>query len=285
MVTRTSSDLSQSETGPFIRSRQRLWLQQIGTSLRIYLPAILIFVVFTVVWEALVRIFDIDVFLLPAPLRIFGAFGEKYALLFEYGINTFAEALGGFVIGCSLGILVAIVATRWTLLADLLLPLAVASNSIPIIAFAPVAIVWFGIGAGSKIAIVAVMCFFPTMISAFRGLRSASPASVALMKSYAAPEIDIFFKLRVPSALPYMFNAFKVCATLSMIGAIVAEFFGGSTKLLGVYIKTEAGILRTTNAWAAIIMACLLGLLFYLSIALVERLVMPWHVSFRNQRE
>jgi NitT/TauT family transport system permease protein len=255
-----------------------------GDALHTYLPAVVVFVLVTVMWEAIVQIFRIDVFLLPSPLRIFQTFAEKRALLFEYGMNTFAQSLAGFAIGCGLGILVAVIATRWTLLADLLLPVAVASNSIPIIAFAPVAIVWFGIGPGSKIAIVAVLCFFPTLISAFRGLRSAPPASVELMRSYAAPEMDIFFKLRLPSALPYLFNAFKVCATLSMIGAIVAEFFGGSTKLLGVYIKTEASILRTTNAWAAIIMACLLGLGFYLVITLIERLIMPWHISFRNSR-
>jgi NitT/TauT family transport system permease protein len=259
-------------------------MQRMGNSLHTYLPAIVVFVLVTVVWEAIVQIFRIDVFLLPSPLRIFQTFGEKRAILFEYGMNTFAQSLAGFAIGCGAGILVAIIATRWTLLADLLVPIAVASNSVPIIAFAPVAIVWFGIGPGSKIAIVAVLCFFPTLISAFRGLRSAPPASVELMRSYAAPETDIFFKLRLPSALPYLFNAFKVCATLSMIGAIVAEFFGGSTKLLGVYIKTEASILRTTNAWAAIIMACLLGLGFYLAITLIERLVMPWHMSFRSSR-
>jgi NitT/TauT family transport system permease protein len=282
MTTQTSSELPTAGAAGVTRSPGQLLLQRSGSTLRTYLPAIVIFVVATVVWEAIVWLFKIDVFLLPAPHRIFQTFGQRYPLLFEYGMNTFAQALGGFAIGCGLGILVAIIATRWTLLADLLLPVAVATNSIPIIAFAPVAIVWFGIGPGSKIAIVAVMCFFPTMISTFRGLRSAPPASVELMRSYAAPELDIFFKLRLPAALPYIFTAFKLCATLSMIGAIVAEFFGGSTKLLGVYIKTEASILRTTNAWAAIIVACLLGLAFYLAISLIERLVMPWHISFRE---
>src|SRR5690606_1761153 len=148
-----------------------------------YLPAVVLFFIVTVAWEAIVRLFEIDVFLLPSPVSIFQTLGQRYALLFEYGLNTFGEAVAGFAIGCGLGILVAVVATRWTLLAELLMPVAVASNSIPIIAFAPLAIVWFGIGPGSKIAIVAVMCFFPTLISTARGLRSASPASVELMRS------------------------------------------------------------------------------------------------------
>ncbi len=283
-MTTDTSNLSAIDAKIADPSPTQVWTGRARSTAQTYLPAILLFIIVSVAWEAVVRLFKIDVFLLPSPLSILQTFGNKYAVLFEYGLNTFGEAVGGFAIGCGLGILFAIIATRWTLLAELLLPIAVASNSIPIIAFAPVAIVWFGIGPGSKIAIVAVMCFFPTMISTFRGLRSASPASVELMRSYAAPETDIFFKLRLPSALPFMFNAFKVCATLSMIGAIVAEFFGGSTKLLGVYIKTEASILRTTNAWAAIIVACLLGLAFYMIISLVERLLMPWHVSYRESR-
>ncbi len=247
-----------------------------------YFPSILVFILVTALWEAVVRLFNINVFLLPAPHAIFQEFTSNYATLLEYGMNTFREALAGFALGCGLGILVAIVAIRWHVLADLLLPVAVASNSIPIIAFAPLAIVWFGIDAGSKIAIVALMCFFPTMISTFRGLTSLPPGALDLMRSYAAPEKDIFLKLRVPSALPYIFNAFKLSSTLSMIGAIVAEFFGGSVKLLGVYIKTEASILHTTRAWSAIIVACLLGIIFYLAISFVEKLVMPWHISFRE---
>ena len=159
----------------------------------------------------------------------------------------------------------------------MLLPFAVASNSIPIVAMAPLTIVWFGIDEGSKIAIVAIMCFFPTLVSTVRGLRAASPDALALMHSYAANDWQIFAKLRMPTALPFVFNAFRVCATLSMIGAIVAEFFGGSVKFLGVYIKTEANILRTTNAWAAILVACIYGLAFYLAIVAIERWVMPWY--------
>jgi NitT/TauT family transport system permease protein len=247
-----------------------------------YIPAVLVFIGITIAWEAIVRVFDIDSFLIPAPSLVFGTFVENSAQLFEYGLNTFREALGGFAIGCTLGIVTAMLAVRWRPLARLLVPISVASNSVPIIAFAPLAIVWFGINEGSKIAIVTIMCFFPTMISTFRGLTSISSDSLELMRSYAASERAIFLKLRLPAALPFMFTAFKLCSTLSMIGAIVTEFFGGSVKFLGVYIKTEANILHTSNAWAAIIVACLLGLGFYLIITLIERLVMPWHISFRS---
>ena len=106
---------------------------------------------------------------------------------------------------------------------------------------------------------------------------AASPDSIALMRSYAASDWQIFSKLRVPTALPFIFNAFKICTAVSMIGAIVAEFFGGAVNYLGVYLKTEASILRTPNAWAAIVVACAFGLAFYVAIVLLERVVMPWH--------
>ncbi len=211
------------------------------------------------IWEALVLVFQPPVFLLPAPHLIWQSFAGNQSNLIDYGFNTFLEALGGFVIGCSLGVLVAMIVARSQVLSDVLLPFAVASNSVPIVAMAPIAIVWFGIGPGSKVAIVAVMCFFPTMVSAVRGLTSASPDALALMHSYAASDWQVFTKLRVPTSLPFVFNAFKICTALSMIGAIVAEFFGGAVNYLGIYIKTQANILKTPDAWAAIMVACLWG--------------------------
>jgi NitT/TauT family transport system permease protein len=236
--------------------------------------AVLVMVI--ILWELLVMVWKPPVFLLPAPHQIWGAFAANTANLFTYGLNTFLEALGGFVIGCGLGLLVAMIVARSQLISDVLVPFAVASNSVPIVAMAPIAIVWFGIGPGSKIAIVAVMCFFPTMVSAVRGLTAASPDSVALMRSYAASDWQIFSKLRLPTALPFLFNAFKICTAISMIGAIVAEFFGGAVSYLGVYIKTEASVLHTPNAWAAILVACFFGRAFYLAVVLIERALMPW---------
>jgi NitT/TauT family transport system permease protein len=247
------------------------------------LAPLVVFVVVVAIWELLVWALELPVFLLPAPRAILTTFFGNAAMLFEYGLNTLREALAGFAIGCGLGILVAMAVARSRSLSDVLLPFAIASNSVPIVAMAPLTMVWFGIGEESKIAIVAIMCFFPTLVSTIRGLTAASPDAVELMRSYAANEWQVFVKLRLPTALPFAFNAFKICSTLSMIGAIVAEFFGGSVKFLGVYIKTEANILRMTNAWAAIVVACLLGITFYLVISLLERLVMPWHVSHRME--
>ena len=243
---------------------------------RPWVAPLIVFVAAVALWEGLVLIFQPPVFLLPPPSLIWQSFAGQFAQLMGYGLNTFLEALGGFLIGCALGLLIAMVVARSPRLAELLLPFAVASNSVPIVAMAPIALVWFGIGPASKVAIVAVMCFFPTMVSAVRGLTAASPDAVALMRSYAASDWQIFVKLRVPTSLPFVFNAFKICTAVSMIGAIVAEFFGGAVNYLGVYLKTQASILKTPDAWAAIVVACGYGLLFYFVIALLERWLMPW---------
>ena len=165
-----------------------------------------------------------------------------------------------------------------------LLPLAIAANSVPMIAFAPIMNNWFGaLNPASKIAIVAVLTYFPSMISTVRGLTSVDNLSLELMRSYAATEMEIFRKLRLPNALPYIFSALKLSTTLAMIGAIVSEYFGGSTQGLGYRIREDAALFKYPESWAAIIMASLLGILFYLLVSAVERAVMPWHISFREE--
>lgn len=245
--------------------------------LRTAVPPLLIFVLALAAWEGAVRGFGIPLYLLPAPSGILETFFERPDYLLRIGLSTFSNALLGCLVGCTLGVLVAALCVRWPIVADGLIPLSVAASAVPIIALSPLMGIWLGsVSAASKIGVVAVMTFFPTLINVFRGLMTPRPEEIALLRSYAAPEIDIFRKLRAPAALPFLFNALRICTTLSMIGAVVAEFFGGPQNSLGVYIKSQAGILRTQEAWSAIIVACLLGLAFYLSVLLLERLVMPW---------
>jgi NitT/TauT family transport system permease protein len=175
--------------------------------------------------------------------------------------------------------LAALAASRSPAFADTVLPCAAASASVPIIALAPLAIVWFGVEQGSKIAIVAVMTFFPTFISALRGLLAVPRASLELMRSCAATERQVFTKLRLPHSLPHVFTALRACTTLAMIGVVVSEFFGGPVTSLGVYIQSTASLFQTRQAWAAIAVTCALGLAFYLAVALAERLVAPWRVE------
>lgn len=208
--------------------------------------------------------------------------GKNLTPIVQAGLFTLKGALGGFAIGCSLAVVVSLVTSRWTATREALLPFAIAANSMPIIAFAPIANNWFGIdNPVSKMTIVAVMVFFPVMINTTRGLALVDSRSLELMRSYAAGEREILFKLRIPNALPYLFNGLKVAAALSMIGAVVGEYFGGPRIALGVFITQEAALFRFASAWAAILIACLMGITLYVIILITERLVMPWHVSFR----
>jgi NitT/TauT family transport system permease protein len=208
--------------------------------------------------------------------------GANFVPIIQASLFTLREALGGFAIGCTLGILMAFATARWTLTREAFMPFAIAANSTPIIAFAPIMNNWFGLdNPFSKMAIVAIMIFFPMMINTVRGLTSVDPRSLELMRSYAASEFEILFKLRIPNCLPYLFNGFKIAAALSMIGAVVGEYFGGPRIALGVFITQEAALFRFSSAWAAIIVACILGIALYLIILAAERFAMPWHVSYR----
>ncbi|MBL8157350.1 MAG: ABC transporter permease, partial [Anaerolineae bacterium] len=245
---------------------------------------LLVAVVVLFMWEVLINVLNIQQFLLPRPSVIGGRFLEIYDQLLTVGWNTFQNAVGGFILGCGLGILTGLVSARYVSFSKALLPLAIAANSVPIIAFAPIFNTWFGaLNPGSKIAIVAVLTYFPAMISTVKGLNAVDFKSLELMRSYAATDFEIFRKLRLPTALPFIFSALKVATTLSMIGAIVSEYFGGSTNGLGYRIREDAQLFRYPESWSAIIVAALLGIIFYLVVSAVERVLMPWHISFREE--
>lgn len=262
-----------------IPTKKQSWLHY-------YLPSLIILVTAVVLWEAFVRLFQVQEFLLPAPSAIANSFSSSWAQLLRLGWFTTKEALGGFAMGCSLGILVALVTARWTIATEALMPFAIAANSVPILAFAPILNNWFGVdNPFSKMVIVAVIVFFPVMINTVRGLTLVEASALELMSAYAAREFDILFRLRVPNALPYIFNALKVAAALSMIGAIVSEYFGGNRSALGVFITQEAAQFRFANAWAAIIVACFVGITLYLIVLTVERFAIPWHPSVRGSEQ
>jgi NitT/TauT family transport system permease protein len=260
------------------------WQARLAAWLRRYLPAILVLPSGLVLWELGVRLFNIQGFLLPAPSQIGQTFVENWAGLLDRGWYTFQEAWWGYLIGCGLGILLGLLIARFATISAALMPIAIAVNAVPIIALSPLVRVWFGLGQPSKIVIVAILCLFPCLISTVRGLSVASPAALELMRSYATPELETFVKLRVPSALPFIFNGLKVCTSLSLIGAVVGEFYGGLlNKSLGIYIANEASQVRFRNSWSGIIVACAFGISFYLLVGLCERVLIPWHVSVRSQ--
>jgi NitT/TauT family transport system permease protein len=249
----------------------------VGRRLRDWVPAAAFLVLGLVAWQVLVSVLSIQRFLLPKPTQIASAFWNERHSLWSAGWFTFQEAVGGFVIGSAVAILVGLVLARWKPLRSAVMPYAIAANAVPIIAFAPITNAWFSpLSKSSKIAIAAVLCFFPVLVNTIRGLTSVRPESIELMRSYAAGEVEIFRRVRVPAALPYIFTALKVASVLAMIGAIVGEYFGGSIEALGVQIKNSASLFQFETAWAAILVASLLGIAFYLAVALAERIVTRW---------
>ncbi|HET9322983.1 MAG TPA: ABC transporter permease [Gaiellaceae bacterium] len=250
---------------------------RVGRSLWDWFPAVVVFVAGIALWEGLVRGLDVQNFLLPPPSDIARTLWTERDTLWGAAWFTFQEAVGGWVLGCSAGILAAMLFARWPPLAAALLPFAIAANAVPIIAFAPITNNWFGaLNQTSKMVIAAVLCFFPVLINTIRGLTSVRPQQIELMRSYAAGQLTVFRRVRFPNALPFIFTGLKVATVLAMIGAIVGDYFGGSQDALGIQIRRQAGVFAFTEAWAAIVAASILGILFYVAVAAVERLTMGW---------
>jgi NitT/TauT family transport system permease protein len=253
------------------------------------MPAVVVFVGGIALWELAVRIFQVRALILPAPSAIAAALVDNWGAgrwpLFQSAQTTLFEAIGGLVIGTLVGVAVAFAVARWANARDAVLPFAVAANAIPIIAIAPIFNSWFGVTSPlSKMMIAALLVFFPVMINVTRGLTSVEPSAVELMRSYAASEWAILRKLRLPNALPFFLTALKVATTLSLIGAIVGEYFGGSSTVIGRVVVQSASALRFDVTWAAILLAATSGIALYLAIAALERVLIPWHPSVRGEQ-
>jgi len=252
-----------------------------------YLPAVLVFVAGLAVWELAVGALNLQRTVVPKPSAILAALQANWSegrfALLPSALATLQEAVIGLLIGTVAGLLVAFTSARFVTARGVLLPLAVAANAVPIIAFAPLINNWFGlINPLSKALMAAVLVFFPVMANVLRGLVDVDPSAVELMRSYAASDGTILRKVRIPNALPYFFTAMKVATTLSLIGAIVGEYFGGSATVLGRMIVQSASALKFDITWAAILLGAVTGIVFYLIVVVVERLVIPWHASQRS---
>lgn len=243
-----------------------------------WLPPAVVFVAVLVLWEQLFLLLDVKAFLIPRPSVIWTALVDQWPSSLSRGmLYTGTEALLGLLVGVSLGTLLGLATSRWATIRETLVPLGIGMSTIPIIAFAPITINWFGFESQlPRITIVALMTFFPVMVNTIRGLSQVDPAALELMDSYAASEFQVLRKVRIPNALPYWFTALRIAVTLSVIGAVVGEFFGGPLYSLGIYVTNQTGSFKYPNAWAAIVIACVLGIALYLVAVAIERLVVPW---------
>jgi NitT/TauT family transport system permease protein len=265
---------------------ERQLARVVGRRVVDWLPALVVFAAGIAAWQGIVVGFHIQKFLLPKPSAIAVALWDQGPELWRAGWYTFKEALGGFAIGSGLAIVFALVLARWRRTGEALMPYMIAANAVPIIAFAPITNAWFGLlNPHSKMAIAAVLCFFPVLVNTLRGLTSVHPSAIELMRSYAAGELEIFRRVRIPSSLPFMFAGLKVACVLSMIGAIVGDYFGGSIHALGVVIENSVSLFQFETGWAAIVVASVLGIAFYAAVSAAERLTTGWHPSSRGATE
>lgn len=249
---------------------------------RILVPVIFGLTLLTL-WEVAVHLYDISPVILPAPSAIAVAFFSNLGTLWADFVQTIVRgALVGYVLGCGIAVLTALAIDRSRFLQKGLLPVGNFIAALPIVGTAPILVMWYGFGPSSKIAVVVAMVFFPMLVNAVQGLKESDAIQRDLMHTYAANYWQTLIKLRLPTALPFIFNGLKICSTLALIGAIVAEFFGSPTVGMGFRIKIEVGRLAMDMVWAEITVAALAGSGLYGLMALAERQLTFWHPSQRR---
>jgi len=236
-----------------------------------------------VIWEWVVRGLEVNAVLLPPPSMIGVAFVSNIPTLWADFVQTFIKgALSGYFIGCGAAFAIAIAIDRSPFLQKGLLPVGNFVAALPIIGMAPILVMWFGFGWQSKAAVVVIMVFFPMLVNTVQGMQAQTSMQRDLMRTYAASYPQKLLKLRLPAAVPFIFNGLKISTTLALIGAIVAEFFGSPTVGMGFRISTEVGRLALDMVWAEIVVTAIAGSAFYGVVALLEKATTFWHPSQRG---
>ena len=250
-------------------------------AVKVAVPAIfgLTIVIF---WELMVRGFEVNPVLLPAPSSVLTRFVDEGPILWaDFKQTVLKGALIGYIIGMVAAFVVAVMADRSEFLTRGILPVGSFMAALPIVGTAPILVKWLGSDWESKAAVVAVMVFFPILVNTVAGLKDTNSMQRDLMRTYAAGYWPTLFKLRLPAAMPFIFNGLKIGTTLALIGAIVAEFFGSPTVGMGFRISTSFGQLALDMVWAEIVVAALAGSAFYGAMTWLEKRVTFWHPSQR----
>ncbi len=226
-------------------------------------------------WAALVYLFKVPTFVAPSPQLVLATLVGKFGILMTNLLPTAIEAISGFLLGNIAAIIIATVFVHKKSMEQAFFPVVVLINTIPVVAKAPILVLLLGNGMEPKIAIAALICFFPTLVNMVRGLESVNPQSLELMKVLSASKREIFFKLRMPNALPYLFSALKIAASTAVIGAIVGEWIGSTTGIGALIIQSTYNF-DSAMLYATVIVGSAFSVAFFLVITLAERLVVRW---------
>jgi NitT/TauT family transport system permease protein len=243
------------------------------------MPSLVLSATVIVLWEAVIRLFHVPTFVLPAPSAVIVSLIANRSALAVAAQATSVEVALGFVLSAAVGILVALVIVRFERFGRALYPLIVLFQNVPKVALAPIFILWFGYDLSPKILLIVVIAFFPVTIDMLAGLQSVEPSFVSLMRSVGASKGKIILRVRIPHSLPHLMAGLKVAITFSVIGAIVGEF-AGANKGLGYVIQFASTQLDTPLIFAALIVVSVLGLAFYYVVEFAERLLVPWAPKF-----
>ncbi len=260
------------------RSPRSIW--------RVLWPPVFFGVAFLTIWELAVKVFDFQPYFLPTPTSIWQQFTDNTSLVWGATKVSGLNALIGLLVGTALGVAMSFLLGRFRLLNDLATPLAIALNAVPIFVLVAVFNNMFSITSEvPRRLMVTLVVYFIVLVNVARGLREVAPTQLELMRSYAASEVAILRKVRVPNAVPYLFTALKIAAPASVITAFVSEYFGGSQNGLGSRIVASIAISKNATAWAYVLGACLLGLTFYLVTVSLERIATPGGAAARQRTE
>jgi NitT/TauT family transport system permease protein len=247
----------------------------LGRKAAVYVPAAILILLAIGAWELYVKVSHVRPIILPPPNDVFSALIHRWSVLQPQLVVTAKEAALGFLLAAVAGIALAILITSSRILRLALYPLIVATQAMPVIAIAPLLIIWFGFGTTSKVFVAALVAFFPVVVNTAAGLESLDTGVVTLMRSFPASRLHIFLRARVPNALPQIFAGLKIAAVLSVIGAVVGEWVGAEEGLGYLIVRSNASF-DTDLVFASIVLLSLLGIAFFLVVSLAETLALPW---------
>ena len=254
-----------------------------GDLLRRVAPPVLLVFGILLVWEAYVRVAGLDPIVLPPPSRVASALWDARDVAATHLVPTVVEALIGCAVSAAFAVGVAIALDRWRPARRAIEPLLVTSQTIPIVAIAPLFVIWFGFGLLPKVLIVVLVTFFPVVVALLDGFARVEPAAEDLLESFGATQRQVFAKLRWPSALPSLFTGLRISVVYAVIGAIFGEYVG-ATEGLGIWMKLSQTSFRTDLVFGAILLTALVSIALYLLVGVLERLVVPWSGAARRER-